>query len=510
MNTRAQIVRLVNNPETSRTIGWLASQQRLAYNHAVEELNRRPDMPKRAKRGSAHGLNKLLTAWRQANPEAATAPYHIHQQGSEAAWDANQRLQDSREQRLARVEKAHAKGEEPHPRDLREHRRTLRYRSRKHGSQTLTIRSTQFVKVQDDHSFRLVGVDFVFRTKRPLPSNIRSLHFVETAKHRRAANAPLHARRYKLAITVGHHDPDLPDLADAPLSAYEGIDDGIKNNLTFSDDDRFNFRESYPTRDARAERRVAQRKMQGSKRGKRHAATCTRKTRRRNAERRRQANHHVGQHLDRNQPVAICVENKSVAKLMRSGHGKGRAQKTGLNRSLAAAGLSGLALVVANQAAKRGIHLIFVPPQGSSQTCPRCGYRHRKNRKTQASFQCLRCNWTGHADHSASIILRNRGFVRTTERIHKYTPVTEVAPTGWREQSSRGGQHTLLPPSENTSQPDRDATRPASRRPGSVTPGRTAQVRDRQATMTPVMGPAPETGSPKVYKVRTCIVGQHP
>ena len=189
------------------------------------------------------------------------------------------------------------------------------------------------------------------------------------------------------------------------------------------------------------------------------------------------------------------MENKSLTAMMRSARGPGRARKAGLNRSLTAAGLSGLALIVANQCAKRGIHLLLVPPQGSSQTCPRCGHRHRKNRKTQASFRCLNCNWTGNADHSGANVLRNRGFVRTTERIHGYTPTVEAASTGWREQPSRGGQQSLLLPEVNTPKPTRSATRPARRRrnrPGSGAPGRTAQV--QQAAMTLVTGPAPETG----------------
>ena len=439
MNTRSHAVHLVNNPDTSRVIGWLASQQRLAYNVAVSELNRRPKLPKRAKTGKRYGLNKVITAWRNANPDEARAPYHIHQQGSEAAWEANQRLQSSRTDRLDRIERVIARGKDPHPRDMREHRRTLRHRSRKHGSQTLTIRTAQFIKVVDDHAFTLVGVDHVFRTKSPLPSNIRALHFVEIPDRRISVNAPLYTRRYYLEIAVGHDDPELPDLSDAPLSAYEGMDDGVKNNLVFSDGDRFHFEEPYPNRDVGAERRTAQRKQKGSKRSRKHGRACGNRTSKRNAERKRQANHHVGQHLDRNKPLALCMEDKSLKRMMRSGHGKGKARKAGLNRSLSAAGLSGLAHIVANQLARRGIHLIFVPSRGSSQSCPRCGYRHRKNRETQAIFRCRRCGWPGHADHSASLILRNRGFVRTIERIHEYTPCVEVAPTGWREQPSRGG-----------------------------------------------------------------------
>ena len=195
MNTRSQTLRLVNGPDTSDQIGRLASQQRLAYNQAVDTLNRTPGIPKRAEKRSNFGLNKIITKWRQANPDVATAPYHIHQQGSEAAWNANQLLQFNRTLRLNRIDRAVASGEEPHPKDSRPHRRTLRHRSRKHGTQTLTIRSSQFITKLDDHSFKIAGVNALFHTKDPLPDNIRTLHFVEMPKHRRAVNTPLRSRR---------------------------------------------------------------------------------------------------------------------------------------------------------------------------------------------------------------------------------------------------------------------------------------------------------------------------
>ena len=462
MNSRSQTLHLVNSPETSIKIGWLASQQRLAYNHGVSVLNRTRDIPKRAKKGSDHGLNKDMTAWRQANPAVANAPYHIHQQGSEAAWSANQLLQHGRNQRLGRIDRAVAKGKEPHPRDSKPHRRTLKYRSRKHGTQTLTIRSSRFIKPLDRYSFKIEGIDTIFRTKDPLPDNIRAMQFVEIKKHRRSANAPLHCRRYKLDVVVAHDDPELPDLANTPLAAYEGGDDGIKNNLTFSDGDVFHFKEPLPNRDVRKERRTSQRKKKGSKRSQRHQASCSKRTNKRNAERKRQANLHVAKHLDENQPAAVCMENKSLTAMMSAAKGPGRARKTGLNRSLANAGLGGIAQIVANQCAKRGIHLIQIPPQGSSQTCPRCGNRQRKNRKIQTSFRCLNCKWNGNADLSGATVLRNRAFVRITERIHGYTPPIEVAPTGWREQPSQSGQPPLmLLPPENTPKPKRNETKPA-------------------------------------------------
>ena len=180
-------------------------------------------------------------------------------------------MQHGRNQRLGRIDRAVAKGEEPNPRDSRPHRRTLRHRSRKHGTQTLTVRSSRFINKVDNHSFTITGVDAVFRTKDPLPDNVRAVHFVEIGKYRRAANAPMHCRRYELSVAIAQDDPEPADLTELGLSHYEGIDDGIKNNLTFSDGDVFHFKEPLPNRDVRKERSTAQRKKKGSKKGRRHA-----------------------------------------------------------------------------------------------------------------------------------------------------------------------------------------------------------------------------------------------
>ena len=70
MSTRTVKLPLVNTDAGSRLIGYLASQQRVAYNHAVHVLNREPSIPKRATTGSTFGLNKRITAWRNQNPQS--------------------------------------------------------------------------------------------------------------------------------------------------------------------------------------------------------------------------------------------------------------------------------------------------------------------------------------------------------------------------------------------------------------------------------------------------------
>ncbi len=91
------------DPDNSRVIGYQVTQQNAAYNHAVDVLNREPELPKRSGRNRPDALNKRVTTWRQANRQKAEAPYHMHQQGAEEAWEANQRMREAREERLERV-----------------------------------------------------------------------------------------------------------------------------------------------------------------------------------------------------------------------------------------------------------------------------------------------------------------------------------------------------------------------------------------------------------------------
>ena len=95
------------------------------------------------------------------------------------------------------------------------------------------------------------------------------------------------------------------------------------------------------------------------------------------------------------------------------------------------------------EAAKLGIPTVSVPPQGTSQTCPNCG--HRNNRESQAVFRCRTCGLYAHSDWTASVIIRNRAYVRYCEWRSGETPSVEDAPTGWREQPSRSGRQMRLP-----------------------------------------------------------------
>ena len=179
----------------SRAISYHATQQNAAYNVAVDVLNREPVLPKRSGRNHPDAMNKRITTWRQANRKTADAPYYIHQEGAEQAWEANQRMQQSRTERLERVAPAIAKGEEPKHRDIRPHRRTLAHRSRKHSQLSLTITNRRLFQISDDGqtlSSRQCGFTVRLRSKQTLKwLDIRSIRLVPAKQygHRFTAHA---------------------------------------------------------------------------------------------------------------------------------------------------------------------------------------------------------------------------------------------------------------------------------------------------------------------------------
>jgi IS605 OrfB family transposase len=60
------------------------------------------------------------------------------------------------------------------------------------------------------------------------------------------------------------------------------------------------------------------------------------------------------------------------------------------------------------KAEARGIQVVKVDPRHTSQTCSKCGYQHRANRRSQSLFLCRSCGYQLNADLNASYTIRNK------------------------------------------------------------------------------------------------------
>ena len=437
---------LRRDPANCRAIAYHATQQNLAYNHAVDVLNREPDLPKRSGRNHPDAMNKRITAWRQGNRQRADAPYHIHQEGSEQAWEANRRLQESRVKRLERIAAAEANDEEPKHRDVCPHRRTLAHRSRKRGRLSLTITDRRLFEVSHDGqvlSSRQCGFTLHLQARQSLKwLDIRSIRLVPVQNYR--PGTPLHRRHYCLHVQVAVPEPmPLEQLDIREPEDILGADRGTKNHLSVSSGHRAHHQGSSRRRNRKRnhQRHIAG-KPRNSKR-RQHAVAKDRERARRYVKRRDQEmRRQIRDILLEAQPKIVAVESIHAISLMASARGtatapgKNVSAKRKLNESLAESAIGHVGKLLREEAAKLGIPTVSVPPQGTSQTCPRCGDRHPDNRESQAVFRCRNCGLYAHADWTAAVIIRNRAFVRHCEWQSGSTPDVLTAPTGWRQQPS--------------------------------------------------------------------------
>ncbi|MCL8208630.1 MAG: transposase [Actinomycetia bacterium] len=58
-----------------------------------------------------------------------------------------------------------------------------------------------------------------------------------------------------------------------------------------------------------------------------------------------------------------------------------------------------------------GVPVVLVDPRNTSRTCPACGLVDKRNRPTQASFQCVGCGFAGPADTIAAGNIARRAAV---------------------------------------------------------------------------------------------------
>jgi len=123
--------------------------------------------------------------------------------------------------------------------------------------------------------------------------------------------------------------------------------------------------------------------------------------------------HKVSHKLSENQ--AIIVESLKIKNMSKSAKGtiespgKNVKAKSGLNRSILQQSWGKFFEMLEYKLKRNGGELIKVNPKYSSQTCPKCGYISKENRKTQAKFKCVKCGYYGNADYVASVNLLKLG-----------------------------------------------------------------------------------------------------
>lgn len=124
--------------------------------------------------------------------------------------------------------------------------------------------------------------------------------------------------------------------------------------------------------------------------------------------------HQTSSRISKNHAI-VCIEDLQVKNMSKSAvgtteqQGKNVRAKSGLNKSILDQGWGEFRRQLDYKLAWNGGHLIAVPAQNTSRTCPSCGHISAENRQTQAQFQCVQCGYENHADVVGAINVLKRG-----------------------------------------------------------------------------------------------------
>jgi putative transposase len=114
----------------------------------------------------------------------------------------------------------------------------------------------------------------------------------------------------------------------------------------------------------------------------------------------------------------VCIEDLQVRNMSKSATGTSDSPgtnvraKSGLNRSILDQGWFEFRRQLDYKLQWRGGWLVAVPPQHTSQTCPRCGHLAPENRRSQATFLCQGCGFEDNADRVGAVNILRAGHAR--------------------------------------------------------------------------------------------------
>ena len=204
-------------------------------------------------------------------------------------------------------------------------------------------------------------------------------------------------KRLDIAITV---ELPLPDVAEA--SGTLGADLGIVNLLTDSDGNVYSGEKVDEVREWYADRKATLQKV-----GTRSAKRRLRQLSGAEARFKKNENHRIAkQTVARAQGTGRRIALEEL---------KGIGQRVTVRHNQRARHASWsfwqLRFFIAYKAALAGVAVVAVDPRNTSRTCCKCKHCDRRNRRSQAVFQCRRCGFTAPADWNAAENIRNKADV---------------------------------------------------------------------------------------------------
>jgi putative transposase len=199
---------------------------------------------------------------------------------------------------------------------------------------------------------------------------------------------------YFLHITVS-----IPAPTVAPSQEVLGVDLGL-NRPAVTSTRHFLGERHWKEQERRIFRIRRKLQKKGSKSAKRHLKKLSGQLFRQ----RRDHDHVLSKRIVRHASPGSTIVLENLTNIReRVTHRKGEGQRR--MHSWSFAQLFGF---ITYKAEARGIRVVKVDPRHTSQTCSRCGYQHRSNRRSQSLFLCRKCGYCLNADLNASLNIREK------------------------------------------------------------------------------------------------------
>jgi IS605 OrfB family transposase len=195
---------------------------------------------------------------------------------------------------------------------------------------------------------------------------------------------------------------DMPEGAPVEPSGALGVDLGIVNLATDSDGATYSGEKVDACRKHYARRRTSLNRV-GTKSARRRLS----KTRKREANFRRNENHRISKQIV---AKAKATDSAIVLENLKGIRDRVTVKRQQRNRH-AGWSFNQLRSFLEYKAKLAGVPILIVDPRYSSRTCSVCGYCEKANRKSQAEFQCQHCGYSTNADFNAALNLKARGVV---------------------------------------------------------------------------------------------------
>ena len=241
-------------------------------------------------------------------------------------------------------------------------------------------------------------------------------------RYRNSREALGELRNVTVSLSCGKWFVSIQTEREAEIPVHQGtavgIDMGIVRFATLSDGAVFEPLSSFKRQEqalAKAQRAMSRKTKFGKNWKKAKAKVQRIHTKIANA--RRDYLHKTTTTISKNHAM-VCIEDLQVRNMSASAAGtveapgSGVRAKSGLNKAILDQGWFEFRRQLDYKTAWSGGHLVAVPPQNTSRTCPCCGHVAKENRQTQARFACVVCGFEENADLVGAINVLRAGHAR--------------------------------------------------------------------------------------------------